>query len=138
MLMLCLIFSISNVVTSHYCFFHPFNFTFIFIHALSWLIYTIAHASLTTSICNAEMQWLWNYSTSWIVTQARRNPIFCLLWLILLVFLAWPLAFAMGALWILLQVKKLWGFQINFYKEHYHAINYNNKYCLHLTVIWKC
>lgn len=35
--------------------------------------------------------------------MAQRNPIFAIMWLILLIFLAWPLAFAMGGIWIILQ-----------------------------------
>ena len=34
-----------------------------------------------------------------------KNPIFALLWLILLVFIAWPIAGICAGIWILLQVR---------------------------------
>lgn len=37
--------------------------------------------------------------------MAQSNPIFALIWLVLLIFLAWPVAFAMSGCWIILQVK---------------------------------
>jgi hypothetical protein len=37
------------------------------------------------------------------------NPCYSLLWLILLVFIAWPLAYFCAGLWIFLMVRLAWG-----------------------------
>jgi hypothetical protein len=37
------------------------------------------------------------------ITMARSNPLFAIVWLLLLIFIAWPVAFVCAGIWLILQ-----------------------------------
>jgi hypothetical protein len=55
------------------------------------------------SLCRLIFYILWHFT---LVRIMASNPLYAIIWLILLLFIAWPIASLLAIVWIVLQVRK--------------------------------